>query len=79
MFKMLDADMLGELTRLDDRSTLSKQTRLSDLLACLEQVSRECRTPGPGNSFSPNDAETIATGVDAAQRIVEKVWNDAVT
>ena len=78
MFEDLDADVLAELMKLDEPLTLRKETRLSDLLACLEQAATECRTSATVGSISFGSAEQVAVGINSAQRIVEKIWNDKV-
>ena len=78
MFEDLDDDILAELMKLDKPLTLKKETRLSDLLACLDQAAKECRTGGAAGSISLSNAEQVAVGINSAQRIVEKIWNDKV-
>lgn len=75
MFEDLDDDMLVELMKFDEPLTLKKETRLSDLLTCLEQAAKECRTSAVVGSMSPGSAEQVAIGINSAQRIVEKIWN----
>ena len=78
MFDDLDGDMLNEVLKLDAWSTFKKETQLSDLLACLEVAAVECRTNAGRNRFPGGGAEQAAAGINAAQRIVEKIWSNRV-
>ena len=76
MFETLDEATLAEMTKIDDLSSLKAETRLSEMLACLQQAARECNTVTMASGFSANGAEQVAVGIYAAQRILEKVWSN---
>lgn len=76
MFESLDSEMVAELMKLDAFPTLKKETRLADLIGCLEQAAQECRSAAVKNGLSTGRGEEAANGINAAQRIVERIWKD---
>ena len=74
MFETLDANVLQQMAKLDDRLDSSATMPLTQIMACLEMVEKECaaayamgcRTVG-GGSY-----QVIESGISAAQRIVTR-------
>ena len=74
MFETLDAATLSTLTNMENQPAMQKDTKLSDLLDCLEQATQECRDHASASEGGGSAYQQVAAGLMASQAIVTKWW-----